>query len=185
MNKIIGFFFLLVLIISCSPDENENENEEEVITTVTYQLTPISGGTPVTLSFQDKDGNGGQAPIIKGGVLAKDVEYNGVLTFLNESSSPAVNITEEVLEEGADHQVFFTADAGIINAIEYAYLDNDSNGKPIGLKTLLKTKAAGSGNFGIILRHKPNKNAAGVSEGDSKNAGGETDIEVSFPLEIK
>ena len=36
-----------------------------------------------------------------------------------------------------------------------------------------------------MLRHEPDKSAAGVSSGDITNAGGETDIEVSFNVIIE
>ena len=36
----------------------------------------------------------------------------------------------------------------------------------------------------VILRHEPNKAGAGVSDGDITNAGGETDIEVTFPFHL-
>jgi hypothetical protein len=35
------------------------------------------------------------------------------------------------------------------------------------------------------LRHEPNKDALNVASGEITNAGGETDIEVSFPVTIK
>jgi hypothetical protein len=37
----------------------------------------------------------------------------------------------------------------------------------------------------ITLRHEPNKKASGVVGGSITNAGGETDIEVSFDVEVK
>ena len=43
----------------------------------------------------------------------------------------------------------------------------------------------GSGTITVTLRHEPNKDAAGVSSGDIANAGGETDIEVTFNVEIQ
>jgi hypothetical protein len=37
----------------------------------------------------------------------------------------------------------------------------------------------------VTLRHEPDKGAAGVSGGDITNAGGDTDIEVTFPVVIE
>jgi len=42
----------------------------------------------------------------------------------------------------------------------------------------------GEGGLRITLRHEPNKTAAGVQNGDITNAGGETDIEVTFTFEV-
>ncbi|MEZ7887763.1 MAG: type 1 periplasmic binding fold superfamily protein, partial [Flavobacteriales bacterium] len=61
----------------------------------------------------------------------------------------------------------------------------DEEGNPIGLSTVLTTGEMGSGTITVTLRHEPNKDAAGVSSGDIANAGGETDIEVTFNVEIQ
>ncbi len=53
---------------SCNDDDPPIDNEEEVITTLTYILTPASGQA-VTLSFVDLDGDGGNPPVITGGTL--------------------------------------------------------------------------------------------------------------------
>ena len=36
----------------------------------------------------------------------------------------------------------------------------------------------------MILKHEPNKSAAGVAGGDVTNAGGETDAEMEFPITV-
>lgn len=157
-------------------------NEEEVITTLTYTLTPANGDSAVVLTFQDLDGDGGNDPIITGGTLNANTVYSGELTLLNELETPAGNITEEIEEEALAHQFFFqptSVDATV------TYADMDSNGNPIGLSTALSSGAASSGTITIILRHEPSKDAAGVSSGDITNAGGETDIEVTFDLDVQ
>ena len=79
---------------SCKPDEVPViPNEEEVITTLNYTLTPNTGGTAIVLSFQDLDGDGGNAPIITGGTLESNKTYTGELVLLNEQESPSGNIT--------------------------------------------------------------------------------------------
>ena len=40
------------------------------------------------------------------------------------------------------------------------------------------------GELEVLLLHEPDKFAEGVSEGDATNAGGEVDIDVSFPITI-
>ena len=61
----------------------------------------------------------------------------------------------------------------------------DANGNPIGLLTTVTTEEPGNGTITVILRHEPDKFALGVSNGDITNAGGETDIEVVFNVEVK
>lgn len=181
----ISFIALIAIVFSftaCEKDDPVIPNEEEVITTVKYTLTPQDGGTPVVLSFQDLDGDGGDAPIISSSTLSPQTTYIGTLDLLNEQEGLSESITEEIAEEDEEHQFFFITDIG---GLEIAYDDRDSDGNPIGLKTNLSTVDAGNGTITIILRHEPNKSAAGVVNGDITNAGGETDIEIKFPVNVQ
>lgn len=158
-------------------------NEEELITTLRMTLTPAGGGTPVVLSFVDLDGEGGNAPVITGGTLAANTTYTGALAILNESETPVEDITEEIETEDDEHQFFFTTSAGLNLTVSYA--DQDGNNNPVGLATSAAAGAASTGTLTVTLRHEPNKTAAGVKDGDITNAGGETDIEVVFPVTIQ
>lgn len=182
-NKYLLLTFLAgsLLITSCK-DDPEPPNEEEIITTVMYTLTPDGGGTSVTMSFEDLDGDGGNAATIVGGTLAANTSYTASLDLLNEAESPAEVITEEIEEEDEDHQFFF---ASTIADISFAYGDMDADGNPVGLSSTLTTGAAGSGTLTVTLRHEPMKSATGVADGDITNAGGETDIEVVFPVDVQ
>lgn len=178
------FFVLLTcsaLFSSCETDDPVIPNEEEVITTVNFTLTPSGGGTPVVMSFRDLDGDGGNAPTITSGVLAANSTYTGSVQFLNELETPAEDITEEVEEEDDEHQLFYATTGGIT----VSYLNTDGDGLPLGLMTEVNTSAAGAGTITITLRHEPNKSAMGVSDGNIANAGGETDIEVSFAVNVQ
>lgn len=101
---------------------------------------------------------------------------------MNESESPAEDITEEIEEEDDEHQFFFTSSVG---GWSVSYDDADGEGNPVGLATKLTTTGAGSGSLTVILRHEPDKSASGVAGGSITNAGGETDIEVTFDVEVK
>lgn len=174
----------LLFATSCSEDDDnvpeQPENEEELITTVV--LTFTSGSDNVTATWQDLDGPGGNNPIVDSLNLDTNATYSVKVQFLNEQENPAEDITTEVLEEGVEHQVFFLADASL--PINVSYNDSDDNGNPIGLSNNANTAGSGSGNLEVILRHKPDKNAAGVSDGLIENAGGETDVQVQFPVII-
>jgi len=183
-NSFYIFAVLGTIILSmtaCGKDDPVIPNEEELITTFTYTLT-TAGADPVVLNFTDLDGDGGNAPVINGGTLTANTTYTGVIELLNEAESPAEDITEEVAEEREDHQFFFATD-GL--DLRFAYEDADANQQPVGLSTTLLTGDAGTGNLRITLRHEPDKNATGVSMGNIENAGGETDIEVTFPIMIQ
>jgi hypothetical protein len=180
-TKTLILYATALLLVSCSNDDNGPVNEEEVITTVTTTLT--GGGQVITLTSRDLDGDDGpNAPVVTAsGNLAASTTYSGAITFLNETQSPAGDITVEVEEEGVDHQVFYQLAAGLGTI---TYTDLDLNGKPIGLTFTLTTGNAGTGNLTVTLRHLPNKSASGVATGDITNAGGATDALVTYPVTV-
>ncbi len=192
MKSLHTFFAILsicsiVLLSSCSKDDDNTpviENEEEVITSLIYTLVPDNGGDGIVLSFRDLDGDGGDAPIVNtSSPLAQNTAYQGTLVLLNESVVPAEEINGEIIEEDEDHQFFFQSQGSA--GINVSYDDQDSDGNPIGLQTRLQTTDATQGQLIITLRHEPKKTADGVKNGLIENAGGETDIEVSFDLTVE
>ncbi len=170
-----------IFLISCSSDDKPTPvNEEELITSVITTLT--GGGATYTLSSRDLDGDGPNAPIVSDAVtLAANTTYTGTVTFLNEMVNPAENLNTEINEEATEHQIFYS-----LQNATFTYTDFDENGKPVGLTFTLTTgNDALTTNFSIILRHLPNKTAAGVSNGDITNAGGSTDAQVAYPIIIQ
>ena len=178
---IVNILFTVLFLNSCKDDDQIDMNDEEVITTLTYTLTTTSGDV-VTLSFLDLDGDGGDDPIITGGILQSNMSYIGVLDLKNEAETPAESITEEIEEEALEHQFFFTVTGANLTV---GYADEDDNGNPLGLVTTLTTSDASSGTIQVVLRHEPDKSATGVQSGDITNAGGETDIEVTFDITLQ
>ncbi|MGB3547986.1 MAG: type 1 periplasmic binding fold superfamily protein [Saprospiraceae bacterium] len=173
-------FLLLVLAAGCDDDDMpEVPNEEELITTMRYTLTPVAGGAAVTFTFTDLDGDGGNAPVISAPALAANTAYTGEIMLLNETETPAENVTEEIRDEKEEHQFFYVAASGLNVAI--ATLDLDADNNPVGLESTLVTGAASSGNLTITLRHEPMKPNNGTLAG----AGGETDIEVTFNVQVQ
>ncbi len=183
--KLLMLIFANTLFFSCSDDdEPEPVNEEEVITTMTVTLTPQGGGTAVTLRTRDLDGDGPNAPVVTvSGPLTSGLTYDGTIELLNEMETPAEDITEEVEEEDDEHQFFFIVGGSL--DVDTDYSDQDGDGNPIGLSFTLTAGGASTGNFTVVLRHEPDKDAAGVSDGDINNAGGETDISQDFPVEVQ
>lgn len=183
--KILSFVLLSVVLLvfaSCQKEDPVISNEEEVITTLVYTLTPMGGGNPVIFSFADPDGDGGDAPVLTNGILQSNTTYNGVLTLFNETVKPSEEVHEEVATEAEEHQLFYE---NTLNNITITYEDQDANGQALGLKTTLVTGNAEQGFLTIILRHEPNKSAAGVAIDNASPAGGETDIEVKFNVDIQ
>lgn len=186
MNKFLRFPALLLtglaLLTACDKDDPEPENQEELITTVRLTFTPAGSGTPIIATWQDLDGDGGNPPQVGPVALAGNTTYALTVALSDASKSPAVDITKEVQEEDEEHQLFFRT---TVSGMTIAYNDQDSNGRPIGLMNTVTTPTAGGGTLTVILRHEPNKTATGVAGGDPTNAGGETDIETTFPITVQ
>lgn len=167
----------VVFFQACDKDDPKPVNEEEVITTVHVTLAPEGGSAVVNLVFNDPDGEHGSAPptISVSGPLTASTTYAAVIELLNETESPAGNISEEVAEEANDHLFCFDATQNIV----IHYEDEDANALPLGLITSWVTGSAGEAEVTITLRHQP-----GTKTGQCPGTG-ETDVEVTFPLSVQ
>ena len=177
-NLFLATFGALTLF-SCEPQEPTDPHDEELITTLNIDLT--NSGTTLELNYQDIDGDGGDAPVITMDTLAANTTYTGTITLFNESEDPSEELTSEIFDEAEEHQFFFSS----TGATTFTYGDQDNDGNPIGLSFTLTTSDAGSESYTVILRHEPDKNAMGVSDGNIAEAGGETDIEVVFNVTVE
>jgi len=182
--KLFGLLFLgLTFATSCSDDDDpEPVNEEEVITTLRITLTPDGGGSDVIFESRDLDGDGPDAPIVTTGDLAAFTTYSGVVEVLNELETPPEIKTPEILEEDEEHQFFYEFITS--SGADVTYDDQDGNGNPIGQMIELTTASASQNTLVVTLLHEPDKDAQGVSAGDATNAGGETDISVTFSFAV-
>lgn len=175
------------LLAACKKDkdddhQHDHDHEQELITTMQLRFLPNAGSDVKHFIWRDADGEGGNPPVITADTLAAGTIYAVGIEVLNESVSPADTITTEIRNEGAAHQFFFQV-SGANAAVAYA--DSDGNGNPIGLSSTWTIGTASVGTVKVTLRHQPNKGAPGVSAGNIANAGGDTDIEVVFPMVIE
>ncbi len=172
-----------ILLNACSSDDDIPMliNEEEVITTVIATFS--NGQETITLTSYDEDGDGPLVPeVLVDGNFNAGETYTGHLRFVNQSVVPNEEITEEILEEGEEHQIFYQQ-----NGLgTFTYSDQDENGNPIGLSfSFTASSTPSSGNLTITLVHEPDKFAEGVADGNPQNAGGSTDAQVVFPIIIE
>jgi hypothetical protein len=187
-------FLLPLLILSliftgCSDDDDHDDhshpvNEEEVITTV--EVTLSDGTNSYVLIWEDLDGDGPDLPIITGATIPSN-SYDAEIQLYNKTLDPTDDeyvVTTEILEEDVDHQFFFNASNGL-NVFDFVYADADVDGNPIGQQFIIEDVSGSGGDLNIVLLHEPNKNADGVSDGDITNAGGDTDIEITFPIIVQ
>ncbi|MBP7821599.1 MAG: type 1 periplasmic binding fold superfamily protein [Saprospiraceae bacterium] len=177
------FFYIITslffLNVGCQPQE---ENEQELITDVSMSFTD-STGQQYHLSYIDADGAGGNAPQIIGDTLFSNTNYAVSIAVTNSSTNPATDITQEIKNEGTQHQFFYLMDA--TNGATFTYNDADAGGNPIGIEAKFSASQPSNAQLRLVLRHTPNKSASGVSTGDITNAGGETDIDITYPLVIQ
>lgn len=166
------------LFSACNNDDDDPtpDDDNEQITTVTYTLTPVGGGAAVSATYRDVDGDGGTAPVITSLALAPNTTYTGVLSLLDETKTPVVNTSAEILEEADEHLFWFEPTPA--NLLTVTRTDRDKNNLEIGLQTRVVTTAAATGNLKITLRHQP-----GTKNGTF--APGDTDVEVTFPTTVR
>lgn len=185
-------------LAGCDDGGGGNENEGEVITTVVLTFTP-TGGSPITVTFNDPDGDGGTAPTVDPITLVAGTAYATTVRFENRLETPAEDITAEVSDESDEHQLFFTGTAVSGPAsnqatapLMHSYNDTDANGLPIGLLNAFVARA-GSGQLTVTLRHMPEVNGAAVKteaaamtvrDSGFATLGGSTDAQVTFPVTV-
>ena len=170
-----------VSITACKKDDDlvdvppPVENEGEVITTMTLTFTDAASTQPtVTATFSDPDGEGGNAPTQDVITLVNGTTYNVAVTVLNETESPAEDLTAEILEEDHEHLFCFTPSGANVTI---ARTDSDGTYE-VGLQSQWTVGTASSGTVQVALKHQPD-----VKDGTCTP--GETDIDVTFDVQIQ
>jgi len=187
MKNLKNLFFILLMVsfvafTACDSDDDvsdpDDPNEEEVITTLTLTFS-ATGQTTQTFTFRDADGDGGNAPTVDDISLVNGVAYTVDITLLNETETPAEDVTLEIAEEDDEHQFFFTGTA-VGSVLTHAYGDMDANMNPIGLTNTVTTTSAGIGVLTVTLKHQP-----GIKTSTTGINDGETDIAVDFNVTVQ
>lgn len=194
---ILTFFIgSLSFLITCKNEDPTPENIPELITKVILKFNPTGGGTAVTVTATDPDGEGSQDLQIDGPInLTKGTTYTLTIELINGLYNPGADgydVGKEVLAEGDEHQLFFSwtstfsspAGSGNIGSAPGVvnYQDEDINGLPIGLTTSWTTGAdAESGKtFRVLLKHQPD-----IKSNTTTSLDGESDLDISFsPLNV-
>lgn len=179
MKKSSILLLCFVLGFSACKKEDEIGEENELITTI--RLNFKNGNDIKSFSYKDLDGDGGMAPVRDKISLAANTTYDLNIEFLDESKSPAINITQEVNSESDEHLVLFTPSTNTLGS--YSYADKDVNLFPIGLNGKYSSQSAGMGMLKVQLRHQPPINGKNTKDGTS--IPGSDDINIDFVLEVK
>ena len=184
MKKYLPIIFAALLFTSCKKDEEiEPTDDNELITRVELKFTDVTAKSTLTYTFQDKDGDPNTAPEkFDKIVLNKGVTYSVSIGVYDDTKSPIMDITEEIAEESDVHLfVYKTTPAALLTT---TILDKDKNGLPVGLSASVLTQStAGTGKLNLLLKHQPELNGVKVKTG--QEAGGSTDIDLSFDVEVK
>jgi hypothetical protein len=179
--------------LSCESDDPVPENDGELITDVTLSFHELDAsgkpvGTPFSAKASDPQGiEIGSTPTIETVTLSKGKSYRMSIAVAN--SIAGEDITAEILEEADEHQFYFLGSGFTSNLLTIAY--DDPSGELIGLQTKVTVSSSPISNNGqlrVVLRHDLNKNYQGADDPnfqDYEKAGGETDLDITFPLVVQ
>ncbi len=195
--KNLSLVSMLFATVAACGDDGGTTNENEVITTVILNFAPASG-SPIVATFNDADGDGGQAPTVDPVNLTPGT-YTLTVQFQNRLETPPEEITEEVNEEHDVHLLLFTGSAVVGPAtsnttgpLMQSYSDMDGNGLPVGLRNNI-VASAGTGQLTVTLRHMPPEEppvksadtVMQVKTGGVDSIGGSTDAQVNFAVTVQ
>ena len=174
----LSLVLFTVVFAACDSTEPDDEGpgEEELITRVVLTLT--GDGQTVTATANDPDGDGTNFQIDTI-TLTAGTTYTGSIELADDINGE--DITEEVDEEGDEHQFFYTVGGGAAGRVTVTITDQDDDGLPVGLSFTVAVSAgdAASGTLRVILSHYDDDPKDGMTMSD------ETDVDVTFPVEIQ
>jgi len=193
--KKVSLYLLALMVFgfaSCKSEDPTQENDGEVITDVTLKFQELDASNALVgsvLSFKASDPQGievGKTPTIQSISLAKGKKYQMTIEVTNAIKGE--DITQEILTEAAAHQFFFLGQVfeSSFFSIQYA----DAGGVALGLKTIVTVSSStgtNNSNMRVVLRHDLNKNFPGATSPTFANfaqAGGETDLDLTFPVTL-
>lgn len=174
---LFSLLFAGIFVAGCKDDDNTTEQEN--ITTIEVHLT--GQGFDQTFTWKDLDGPGGNAPVIDSILLPQNLAGTAntlscQLHISDESQNPAKDLTTEIEAEKNEHLFVYKLTGTALAQI--AYDDADGNNENFGLKTRWVVNT-GAGAVNILLYHEP------TDKFDLNNPGGETDLDVTFPVRIQ
>jgi hypothetical protein len=174
-NITLFIFTILFAMLSCSKD-HVHASDHETITVFKYILT-APDGSQSSFTYEDYDGEGGNAGRKTVSILKANTNYTGRIEVYTGDSGKLTQITDEIKSEGVDHEFFYQFNT--TGAPTVLKTDVDVNNNPLGINTTFKTANTGVFPLTIILRHKPKKPNTSL-----QTAGGDTDVEVVFEMNV-
>jgi hypothetical protein len=173
------FISFTLFIASCSKSSVDAQDENELITTIKLSFT--ANGLTQTFTYADPDGDGGKNPTIENINLKANATYLMTITLLDESKTPATNITDEVSTQRDEHLFVYTPSPS--NLLTYIYGDKDSKNLNVGLTGSVTTGAMATGKLKVQLRHQPP--VGGKASKDGTITPGSDDVNIDFNVTIQ
>lgn len=169
---------------SCNKDEQNvtpPDPDNEIITTVRLVATNAADTADVhTAQWKDLTPNDGNPDLSQAVLnLKKDAVYNVSVSFLDETKTPADDITLEVQARQNYHLICYAPATGLNLTVVRTDKDTNTPAMEVGLKTKYTTGAASTGNLNVALHHQPSgKNGTDCSLGS-------TDASVNFTVNVQ
>lgn len=170
------------------PTKPQDNNAQELITTVVLNGYNVNNpsANQFSIKWEDLDGDGGNAPIIDTLQLDSGITYRVNVLMLDKTKTPFDTISNEVLREADEHQLFYTLSPNLNDKLNITRLDNDNNNPPLPLgldiritpTNIMPSAIPIIGNLNIKLSHYD-----GVPKTTTPSA--ESDIDINLPIKLK
>jgi len=169
------------------PTKPGGTNTQELITTVV--LNGYNANNPLANQFsvrwEDIDGDGGNIPTIDTLKLDSGITYRVQVLMLDKTKTPFDTISNEVIEEANEHQMFYTLSSNLNDKLNIARLDMDSNNPPLPVGLDIRITPSHVIGFDIPLIGSLNLKLSHY-DGVPKTAtpSNESDIDITFPVSL-
>lgn len=173
----------IILMNSCKKEEQNvapPEPDNEVITTVQLKVVNTTDATDTaTAKWVKRNPADTSSPDLSHATLnlKKNAVYNVEVSFLDETQTPAGDITSEVRERANYHLVCFTPAGGLNVTVAATDHDTHTPALPVGLSNALTTGAVSTGSLQVQLHHQPTLKTGDCSLGS-------VDADVSFTVNV-
>jgi len=143
-------FIFLLFLASCGDDDDDAT--PPVVTTVRATFTPSQGEGQTIESFEYN--STGQVDDI---VISKSTIYQIELSISRDSAGVNTDIDQRIRSNGNQYQIFYTIAPPPPPTLvaNFFYLDQDSEGLPIGLQASFATLGAGEKVLTITVKNVP------------------------------
>lgn len=169
----------LIFVQSCSDDhDDDHDHENELITTAKLSFTNTTSNTIQTFSWR-QPGGPGTAITFDTIRLYPDSTYFTSIQVLDESKTPATDITPEIRLLKDEHQFFYYSGT---NRLVISNLDKDNKNFPLGLTFTAQTSLNGNevSQLRVVLKHYTD-----AAPKTTDPQAGSTDLDISLPLIVK